>query len=118
MDDQTTTPILSETPPHPVSADSKAFKPVAPYWHTALMIAVMATVALLSAKTFALRGQNPEGPFGQYVSTIIWLWLLAALAYLGMRRGNTTIREVIGGSWKGFDDVLIDLAIAAGFWLA
>lgn len=117
MNQQTTTEATGNSLP---AANEQVFKPVAPYWHTALMIAIMASVALLSAKTFELRGQDPKGPFGQYVSTMVWLWLLAALAYMGMRRRGATLQDVICGSWKGTDgffNLLIDLAIAGGFWI-
>ena len=93
---------------------SDLHKPVAPYLHTLVVLALMIGVSVLSAKTMEARGQasDPRGPFAQYVSTIVWLWLLAALCYIGMRWKKITLRDVIGGRWFNFDDFLIDLAIA------
>jgi membrane protease YdiL (CAAX protease family) len=113
-------PIISPEAPAALSnfpTKIDAFTPVAPYWHTALVVVIMAAVGILSAKTFELRGASASGPLGQYLSTMLWLWLLSALVYMGLRRGGVTVREVIGGDWKSFDEILIDLAIAGGFWL-
>ncbi len=94
--------------------------PVASYIHTFVVIVIMVCVSLMSAKTMDARRNipNPVSPFGQYVTTLVWLWLLAALCYIGMRARKVRLVEVIGGRWKSFDDFLIDIAIAAGFWLA
>lgn len=116
MDEPNIAPDINPAPLSP--AAPSAFAPVAPYWHTALVLAIMVSVGILSAKTFELRGQTSEGPMGQYLSTMLWLWLLSALVYMGLRRRGVPLRDVIGGEWRGFDDLLIDLAIAGGFWLS
>jgi membrane protease YdiL (CAAX protease family) len=96
---------------------SLEYKPVASYLHTALVIAIMVAVASVSATT--MKGApDPKGPLAQYISTIIWLWLLTALVAFGVRRHGTSIRELIGTPWRGFDDVLIDFVIAGGFWIS
>jgi membrane protease YdiL (CAAX protease family) len=91
-------------------------QPIASYLHTALVIAIMVAVATMTAAT-TKGAANSKGPFAQYISTIIWLWLLAALVAFGIRRNGFSIREVIGTPWRKFDDVLIDLVIAGGFWI-
>ena len=117
MDQQATlAPESSNVAP---PAGPSGFQPVASYLHTALMVLLMAGVAYLSARTLALRAEahDVRGPLGQYISTIIWLWALAALVYLGMRLRKVPVSEVVGGRWATFDAFLIDLAIAGGFWL-
>jgi membrane protease YdiL (CAAX protease family) len=120
MDEQLSPVVEQVQTPSEPSTGPTAHKPVAPYWHTAVVIAIMVGVSILSAKTMQARLLSPEtgGPFAQYVHTIVWLWLLAALCYLGMRGRKVGLREVIGGRWQSFDDFLIDLAIAGAFWLA
>jgi uncharacterized protein len=118
-------PALSEQPAADSLPSSDApggpavHTPVASYIHTFVVIAIMVCVSLLSAKSMDARRDvpNPAGPFAQYLSTLAWLWLLAALCYLGMRARKVRLIEVIGGRWKTFDDFLIDIAIAAGFWI-
>lgn len=93
--------------------------PVASYIHTFVVIVIMVCVSLMSAKTMDARRNlpNPPSPVSQYLTTLLWLWLLAALCYIGMRARKVRLVEVIGGRWKSLDDFLIDIAIAAGFWL-
>lgn len=94
--------------------------PVASYIHTLVVVLLMLGVSVMSAKTMEARKLVPDssGPLQQYVTTFVWLWLLALICYIGMRARKITIREVIGGRWKSVDDFLVDIAIAAGFWLA
>ena len=121
MSDSRMIPMNDPAPHDPTAASSASVmqnQPVASYWHTLLVVAIMAGVAVMSAKTMALRaGQISGSPLGQYFSTMIWLWLLALLVYLGMRQRHIGLREVIGKPWKSFDEVLLDIAIAGGFWL-
>ena len=109
---------VSEPPGSPIGPS--VHKPVASYIHTLIVVVIMVGVSFMSAKTMEARQQapNPNGPFAQYVTTLAWLWLLALLCYLGMRARKFTLIDVIGGRWKSFDDFLIDIAIAGGFWLA
>lgn len=123
MDEPVTTGAVSQitAAPEPPDADGPStHKPVASYVHTAVVLVIMVGVSIMSAKTLEARQQANDirSPFNQYLSTMVWLWLLAGLSYLGMRARKTPLREVIGGRWKRFDDFLIDLAIAGGFWLA
>ena len=52
-----------------------------------------------------------------YTATIVWEWILLAYVWVGIRRQKLTLAEVTGGKWKTPEDVLIDLAIAGGFWI-
>lgn len=121
MDEQLA-PVIEPPPPPavPEATGPAVHQPVASYIHTFVVIAIMVGVSILSAKTMEARQQahDPRGPFPQYLTTMVWLWLLAALCYLGMRARKVKLSELIGGRWKTFDDFLIDLAVAGGFWLA
>ena len=107
-------PAVTAGPAEPVPVQHK---PVASYLHTALVITIMIGVAMMSAATIK-NGTGPKGPFTEYIATILWLWLLAALVAVGVRRHGSSVRDLIGTPWQGLDDVLLDLAIAGGFWLA
>ncbi len=43
--------------------------------------------------------------------------MLLAYVWIGMRRQRWTLAEITGGKWKTPEDALLDLAIAAGFWI-
>lgn len=119
MAEETTSAAPDPAVSPPAPGGPSAHKPIASYLHTAAIILLMAAVAIMTARTFSARAAAHEvrGPIGQYLSTIVWLWLLALVTFLGMRLKKVPLREVVGGSWRRFDDILIDLAIAGGFWL-
>ena len=52
-----------------------------------------------------------------YAFTIVWEFILLGLVYLGARLARLTFRELIGGRWNRFEDFLLDVVIAAGFWI-
>jgi len=73
---------------------------------------------LLGASLGGSRGVHPLGvhKIPQYLWTMSWEWLLAAFVYFGVRK-RMKLRELIGGRWANAEDVLIDLVVAAAFWL-
>ncbi|HUR37763.1 MAG TPA: type II CAAX endopeptidase family protein [Terriglobales bacterium] len=92
-------------------------EPVAPYWHTALIILIMAAVATISAFGHKDRIAAAGGPMSSYISTMLWQWALFGLVVFGIRRKGLTIRDLLGKRWRGFDDVLMDVVYAAGFFI-
>jgi CAAX protease family protein len=88
---------------------------LAPLWHTVVVLFV-----LMGASLGGARNRHPLGGHGkllQYLWTMAWEWLLTGFVYLGIRK-RIKLRELIGGRWANAEDVLRDLLIAAGFWLA
>lgn len=53
-----------------------------------------------------------------YTATILWEWVLLAYVWVGMRRQRWTLAELTGGRWRAPEDVLLDVAVAGGFWIA
>jgi membrane protease YdiL (CAAX protease family) len=100
----------------PLSPTKQEIKPVASYLHTFLIVLLMLGVGMMSAASFK-KGTAPTNPLALYIPTIIWLWSLGLLTYLGMRFRGTPLREVFGRTWQSFDDFLMDIVVAAGFWL-
>jgi membrane protease YdiL (CAAX protease family) len=88
---------------------------LAPLWHTAVVLFV-----LMGASLGGSRGVHPlagHSKLPQYLWTMAWEWVLAGFVYLGIRK-RIKLRQLIGGRWSNPEDVLLDLMIAAGFWLA
>jgi len=98
------------------SSGPPGHQPVASYLHTALVILIVGAVGALSAMG-AKQFQTVRGPVVTYVPSLIWLWLLFGLVVLGIKLRHGSVREVIGGGWNGFDDALMDVVIAAIFWV-
>jgi uncharacterized protein len=100
-----------------VSSPKAAPRGVAPIWHTLLFIAVLLV--------FSAGGTNSQnslavryGRHWQYIATIAWEWILLLYVWWGMRLRGVHLRDVIGGKWERFEDFLLEVALAAGFWLA
>lgn len=89
---------------------------VAPLWHTVLMIVVLVAFSFMGAKSeHKLAGEH--GRIVQYTATILWEWFLVGYVWWGIRKHGVTIRELIRGRWKKVEDALLDVALAAGFWI-
>jgi membrane protease YdiL (CAAX protease family) len=52
-----------------------------------------------------------------YVSLIIMEWALVFLVWRGIRKTNTTLRDLVGGKWESPRDVLRDAALGLLLWL-
>jgi membrane protease YdiL (CAAX protease family) len=108
--------LLSDSPP-PVDAlqpESRESRLLAPLWHTAVVVLV-----LIGASWGGSRGVHPlagHSKLPQYLWTMAWEWALTGFVYFGVRR-RIKLRQLIGGRWARPEDVLLDLMIAAGFWL-
>jgi uncharacterized protein len=93
--------------------------PVAPVWHTiVLLVAVVGLAALSAWQQLASRG----GPFpsrtAEYSFTLAYEFLLLGYVwFFGLRRYHVTLAELIGGKWKRWADFWRDVGIALLFWL-
>lgn len=89
---------------------------IAPLWHTLLLIAI---IGIFSAA--GSQSQHPAAKHGlalQYLLTMGFEWLLFGFTLWSIKKGGVvTFREVVGGRWEKAEDFLLDLAIAAGFWM-
>lgn len=90
-------------------------QPVASYLHTALIIALLILVGMMSgANTEKFSGA--KSPVGIYFSTLIWLWLLFIFVAVGIKQRGHRLRDIIGPRIKGLDDLLMDVVYAGLFW--
>lgn len=90
--------------------------PLAPWWHTAIVVAVIISISTLStlqAKTGSFGGGHLE----RYVITIGWEWLLALLAWWGLRMRRIPVHEVLGARRTGIWAWVKDFGIALIFWI-
>jgi CAAX protease family protein len=83
------------------------------------------TFALAGLMLFmSYSGADKQGEFAKrfghivfYGVTIATELVLLGLTYLGMRFARLKLREVVGGRWNTFEDFLLDVAVAFGFWI-
>jgi len=93
-----------------------AVHPVAPWWHTAIVIAVIlgvSTLSALQAKTGSLGHRHLK----QYAFTIAWEVALATLAWWGIRMRGIPVRQLLGERRAGVNAWLTDFGVALIFWL-
>lgn len=88
-----------------------------PYWHTALLLIVLAVFSVANAKSgYGIRSVHAHVRI--YLATIIYEWLLTGYVWWGLRRWGGSLRELIGGRWRRVEDFLMDVAIATGAWFS
>ena len=92
-------------------------KPVAPWWHTGIVLIVLAAVTLVAVRTHgtSTAGEERHGGIPLYVSVIFFEWALFYLAYAGTRK-RMALREVIGVRWSGRTAFVRSLLITIVFW--
>jgi membrane protease YdiL (CAAX protease family) len=97
---------------------------VAPLWHTAVLILIFVAFALAGLQMQHRPGTGPSltpehrGIIPLYVSLICGEWGLVYFVWRGLRRAKSIgFLELVGGRWKTWRNVVIDLAIAAPFWV-
>jgi membrane protease YdiL (CAAX protease family) len=96
---------------------------VAPLWHTALLILILLTFVLggarLQSHSKPADSMAPQhaSNIPLYFSLILLEWALFYFVWFGLRRGGTRLRDLVGGKWNSGKAVLLDFAIALGFWI-
>jgi uncharacterized protein len=95
--------------------------PIAPMWHTlGLLIILLASVwVTFRWQSHSLAaGEQHHGNALHYLFVIATQWAMAMYIWLGgLIPGATRLRDIIGGRWINFRQVLRDIAIAAAFWI-
>jgi uncharacterized protein len=101
-------PVAMETAP------LRQNRTLAPWWHTAILVAVLLLVSLNGT-----RSQHPlaaAGKIPQYLWTMTWEWMLVGFIWLGIRK-RIRFRDLIGGRWATLEDFFLDVVYAGAFWL-
>ncbi len=105
----------AQTPSEPQSVPGPRSRLLAPWWHTAILVAVLSLASING-----MRGKHPLVAHGsrlpEYIWTIIWEWMLVGFIWLGIRQ-RMRLRDLIGGSWAKLEDFFLDVVYAAAFWL-
>jgi uncharacterized protein len=106
-----------------VAAKSKTVR-VAPLWHSLGLLLLLLSISLgfysaqSASPTVHSLGGPTDGNVALYLAIIASEWGLWFYIWLGGRcRGAVPVRDLIGGRWSNLKSVLLDIAVAAGFWL-
>jgi membrane protease YdiL (CAAX protease family) len=120
MDPQVSSDAETSTDLQPLpAAVPDPYAPIAPYWHTALLVVLLLGISITSALSARSAMEAAAQPaLGRYLSTILMQWILFGLVWFGLRLRKRTLRDIFGEPWRSFDDALMDIAIAAGVFIA
>lgn len=105
-------PTTTELPAVP--ATPVAPRGIAPVWHTLLFIVIFAVLSFGGTRHTASTSGHAHWPL--YVETVVMQWLLVGYILWGLRMRGRKLRELVGGRWNSFEDVMTDVAIAIGFF--
>ena len=111
---ENTVPVPSDLPQLEWPARTR---PVAPWWHTALIAAIIVGVSAFSG----INAHNLPVIHGarirQYLLTIVWELALALLTLWGIHIRRTPLRQLLGTRRNAAREWAFDLAIAIIFWI-
>jgi membrane protease YdiL (CAAX protease family) len=104
---------------HSVRSAPAPSSAVAPWWHTAILIAILLALAVRGAvfQSAPPGGASPPANvLPLYLSLIIAELGLVYFVSRGIRRSGTAIQELIGGRWRTASDVTSDVLRALALW--
>lgn len=98
-------------------------KPVAPIWHTVLLIGLFLGMAAWGASiqqhaaSHSRSLPRPGAVVPLYLSLMAMEWGLVLYVWkVGLRRAGVSIRDLVGGRWSRPRDVAVDLLLGLGAW--
>jgi hypothetical protein len=95
-----------------------ARKAVAPWWHTVLVVMLLAIGSVASAYQHGLPNANvPDisSRLSGYFTVIAGEWFLVLLIWLALRRRGLSIGSLVSGRWQTLGSFFKDLGLAGGF---
>ena len=102
----------------PIAEPSVVAKPalIAPLWHTLLIVALIFINSFAgSSKLGTVHGSASR--ILLYGGTVITQLVLILLVWFGIRLRGVRMRDLIGGRWKTVEAFLLDVGLAAAFFV-
>jgi uncharacterized protein len=100
-----------------ISAD-RSRDPVAPWWHTLLVLAALAGLSGAGARQGGLPNAHLPGlgvHLSSYFSILAAEWLLILFIWIALRRRGLSIATLVLGRWNSARDFFRDLGLGVGF---
>jgi membrane protease YdiL (CAAX protease family) len=92
-------------------------KLIAPLWHTALLILLVAATSVAGAKSAKYAPVGDHSNLTTYLASIGLEWVLAAIVLWGLHLRRTPLRLVLGESKPGAHEWFVDIGVAGVFWV-
>ncbi|HSQ60651.1 MAG TPA: CPBP family intramembrane glutamic endopeptidase [Acidobacteriota bacterium] len=98
--------------------DPRSLRPVAPAWHSAIVLAYLGLFTWMSAGSVPEEGLPPGmSRVLLYLPVLIFQWSLFGLCWWGLRLGGVSVRGILASRWRGFGGLARTLAVALAFWV-
>lgn len=92
--------------------------PIAPWWHTVLVLAPIAIASIAGAYQHGLPNANLPGVshrLSSYFTVLVQEWFGVFLVWLGLRRRGLAVGSLVSGHWQPPRAFFRDLGLAVGF---
>src|SRR6266849_4034912 len=99
------------------SADT-ARDPIAPWWHTVLVLLPIAVGSVAGWYQHGLSNANVPGissRLSSYITVLVQEWFVVLLIWLALKRRGLSIGSLVSGRWQTLGSFFRDLGLAVGF---
>jgi len=99
------------------SADT-AREPIAPWWHTVLVLLPIAIASVASWYQHGLSNAHVPGissRLSSYITVLAQEWFVVLLIWLALKRRGLSIGSLVSGRWQTLGAFFRDLGLAVGF---
>ena len=103
-----------------VGTTERSIEPIAPWWHTALVLLVLSAGSVASAYEHGFPNLHLPGMtlrLSGYVTVLIEEWLLVLFVWLWLRTCDSGVAVLIGGRWNNLRAFLKDMGWGFAFLL-
>ncbi len=110
----------------PLTVSKPEHRPVASWLHTVVLVLVMLGLSFLGSRSQHRHAAHAYQNL-YYLLQMAMEWVIVGYVYLGIRRRGLRLQDIVGGDWNFRDllrgkwdsllEILLDVAIAAGFWV-
>ena len=93
-------------------------EPLAPWWHTVLVLLPIAVGSIASAYQHGLPNAHVPGISSRlsgYFTVLVEEWFVVLLIWLALRRRGLSIGTLVSGHWQTLGAFFRDLGLAVGF---
>ena len=90
---------------------------IAPWWHTALMVLLIAGISAAGARQLHSAGGHLPRLVPNYSLSIVYEWALAGMAWWGLRLRKIPLKQLMGETRPGLRGWLSDLGAALLYWM-
>src|SRR4029077_8971927 len=101
-----------------ITSPDTAREPIAPWWHTLLVLVPIAVGSIASWYQHGLANAHVPGVssrLSSYITVLVQEWCVVLLIWLALRRRGISIGSLVSGRWQTLGTFFRDLGLAVGF---